>query len=63
MQTLLCAVGLFLLIEGFFPLVSPESWKKMIVQVLQIPNDKIRLVALVSVIFGLLLVWSTWLIF
>ncbi len=62
MQTLLCAVGLFLLLEGFLPLVSPDTWKKAIIEALKFPNDKIRLIALVSVVLGLLMIWSTELI-
>jgi uncharacterized protein YjeT (DUF2065 family) len=52
------AIGLVLVIEGLFPLVSTASWRRRITQVLQMSDGQIRFFALLSVCIGLLLIWS-----
>ncbi len=58
MEALLCGLGFFLILEGLFPLLAPEAWKKYIEELLAISTDKIRLMALVSVVLGLVLIWG-----
>lgn len=58
MEALLLGLGFYLIIEGLFPFLSPQKWKESIAELYRIPNEKIRIAALVSVGLGLLLVWS-----
>jgi uncharacterized protein YjeT (DUF2065 family) len=58
LEALLLGLGFYLIIEGLFPFLSPQKWKESIAELYRIPNEKIRIAALVSVGLGLLLVWS-----
>lgn len=57
MQVLLCALGFFLVLEGLFPMLSPDLWKKYLMEIQAISSEKIRLMGLVSVLLGIMLVW------
>ena len=46
------ALGLFFLLEGLLPLVSPAGWRHMFIQLTQLRDGQIRFVALVSVVVG-----------
>ena len=46
------ALGLFFLLEGLLPLVSPAGWRLMFIQLTQLRDGQIRFVALVSVVAG-----------
>ncbi len=59
MKALLCGIGFFLILEGLFPFISPPTWKKYLVEMLEISDDKIRFIAFVSVALGLVLIWFT----
>lgn len=52
------ACGLVLILEGLYPFVSPQGWRKLFVQLLQLQDSQIRTVGLISVVTGLLLLWS-----
>ncbi|MCX7240493.1 MAG: DUF2065 domain-containing protein [Burkholderiales bacterium] len=56
-DTLWLALGLVLVIEGLFPFVSPEGWRKMFAQLLQLNDGQIRSFALASILGGLALIW------
>jgi len=56
-DTLWLALALVLVIEGLFPFVSPEGWRRMFTQLLQLTDGQIRTVAMVSISAGLLLIW------
>lgn len=58
MKVLLAALGFCLVLEGLFPFLAPEKWKKYLLELTVISNEKIRLIALVSVLLGLAIVWS-----
>lgn len=62
MKVLLCAIGFCLVLEGLFPLLAPEKWKKYLLEVASISSEKIRTIAFVGVVLGLALVWSVELI-
>lgn len=51
------ALGLVLVIEGLFPLLSPAGWRRMFAQLLQLSDGQIRFFAVVSILSGLLMIW------
>jgi uncharacterized protein YjeT (DUF2065 family) len=50
-------MGLVLVVEGFMPLVSPSSWRKTFLQILQLQDGQLRFFGMCSVLIGLALVW------
>lgn len=48
------ALGLVLVIEGFFPFVSPAGWRRVFTQILQLRDGQIRFCALLSMLAGAL---------
>ncbi len=52
---LFAAFALYLVFEGLMPFVSPASWRKSVLMVLQFRDGQLRLIGLVSVIVGLAL--------
>ena len=56
-DTLWLALALVLVIEGLFPFISPGSWRRMFAQLLQLPDNQIRLFAMASISVGLLMIW------
>ena len=56
-DTLWLALALVLVIEGLFPFVSPQGWRRMFVQLLQLSDGQIRTVAMASILAGLLTIW------
>ena len=56
-ETLWLALALVLVIEGLFPFASPDGWRRMFAQLLQLPDKKIRMFGMASISLGLLLIW------
>jgi len=54
------AMALVLIIEGFMPFASPASWRKTILQILQLGDGQLRFFGLGSLLLGMVLIW--WLI-
>ena len=52
------ACGFVLILEGLYPFIAPQGWRKLFVQLLQLQDSQIRTIGLVSVVTGLLLLWS-----
>ncbi len=52
---LFAAFALYLVFEGLMPFVSPASWRKSMLMVLQFRDEQLRLVGVVSVVAGLAL--------
>ena len=57
MKFFLCAIGLVLIIEGLPYFISPNSMKRMLLMLPQIPARHLRLLGAVAIIIGLLLVY------
>ena len=56
--SLLTALALVLVIEGLLPLVSPDGWRRMFTQILQLADGQIRFFGLLSIGAGLLMLWG-----
>lgn len=54
---LLSAVALLMVIEGLLPFANPRGSRRTMAMLAQMPEDKLRIVGLVSIIAGLLLLW------
>ena len=52
---LLAAIALLLVIEGMVPFLNPQSLRKMLETVSQLDDRTLRIVGLVSMIFGVVL--------
>lgn len=48
----LTALGLMLMLEGAIYALFPEQMKRMIVQILALPAGQIRMVGVVTAVFG-----------
>jgi len=55
------AMALVLVIEGLFPFLSPQGWRRMFAQILQLSDGQIRFFGLCSILAGSL--WLLWLRF
>lgn len=51
------AGGLLLVFEGLMPALNPAAWRRMFEQLLQLPDEQIRLAGLASMVLGLLVIW------
>ena len=58
-DTFWLAIALVLVMEGLFPFVSPEGWRKMFAQLLTYRDGQIRFFGMFSILGGLLLIWLT----
>jgi uncharacterized protein YjeT (DUF2065 family) len=56
-DTFWLALAIVLIIEGLFPFTSPQGWRRMFSQLLQLSDGQIRFFALISILSGLLLIW------
>ncbi len=56
-ETLWAALALVLIIEGLLPFLSPQAWRNMFAQILQMRDGQIRFFAMCSILGGLLLLW------
>lgn len=51
------ALGLVLVLEGFYPFVSPQGWRKLFAQLLQLKDEQLRGTGLACILAGLELIW------
>lgn len=51
------AIALVLVIEGIMPFISPNSWRQTMLQASQLPNRVLRVIGLVSMLFGVVLLY------
>jgi len=54
---LLSAIALLMVIEGLLPFANPRGSRRTMAMLAQLPDEKLRLVGLVSIIAGLVLLW------
>lgn len=52
------ALGLLLVFEGLMPALNPAAWRRVFEQLLQLSDQQIRTAGLLSMIAGLLVLWS-----
>ena len=57
MSDFLVAVGLVFVIEGLIFAAFPLSAKKAVAAVMETPDATLRIIAVVSAVFGVVLVW------
>jgi uncharacterized protein YjeT (DUF2065 family) len=55
-DTFWLALGLVLIIEGLFPFLSPDGWRRMFSQVLQLKDGQLRFFGMCSLIAGAVLI-------
>jgi uncharacterized protein YjeT (DUF2065 family) len=54
---LLSAVALLMVIEGLLPFANPRGSRRTMAVLAQMPDEKLRLAGLVSIVAGALLLW------
>lgn len=52
----LTAVGLLLICEGLMPFLSPQFWKKLMQQMMELEDQLLRIMGLISMLSGLALI-------
>ncbi len=53
----LSAIALVMVIEGLLPFANPRGSRRAMAMLAQMPDDKLRLTGLLSMVGGLLLLW------
>ncbi len=56
-DTLWAAIGLLLVMEGLFPLVSPGGWRQTFQRLMNLRDGQLRFFGLCSVLGGLMMLW------
>jgi uncharacterized protein len=54
---LLSAIALLMVMEGLLPFANPRASRRTMAMLAQMPEEKLRVAGLVSIIAGLLLLW------
>ncbi len=54
---LLSALALLMVIEGLLPFANPRGSRRTMAMLAQMPEEKLRIAGLVSIIAGLVLLW------
>jgi uncharacterized protein len=57
MTDFLAALGLVFVVEGLIFAVFPEAAKRAVTVMTQTPDQRLRLVGIVSAVFGLAMLW------
>jgi len=52
-QQLWIAISLVLIIEGIIPFLYPGRWRRLVAQIAIMDNKSMRIIGLVSMLFGL----------
>ena len=56
-SVIIAAIGLMLIIEGIFPFVHPDGWRKVFLMAIQMSNNEIRFIGLTSMLLGLVILF------
>ncbi len=51
-------MALVLVIEGLYPFLSPQGWRRMFLQILQLGDGQLRFFGMCSILAGVFLIWS-----
>ncbi len=54
---LLSAIALLMILEGLLPFANPRGSRRAMAMLAQMPDEKLRIAGLVSIIAGVLLLW------
>ncbi|MCM2678470.1 DUF2065 domain-containing protein [Echinimonas agarilytica] len=57
MSLLLMAIGIFLLLEGLMPALAPNAWKRALLALSELPNNRVRRFGGAMVIAGVVILW------
>ncbi|MEI8169343.1 MAG: DUF2065 domain-containing protein [Rhodoferax sp.] len=57
-DTFWMAMALVLVIEGLYPFLSPQGWRRMFLQILQLGDGQLRFFGMCSILAGVFLIWS-----
>lgn len=52
------ALALLLVLEGLMPAINPGGWRRMFEQIMQLNDQQIRVVGLISMVLGLVMLWA-----
>jgi len=55
--TFWAALALMLVLEGLFPFLSPDGWRRMFLKLLQLRDGQLRFFGLTSILIGLVILW------
>ena len=56
-QDLFAALALVLIIEGMFPFLRPEAWRRVMGRITAQPDNAVRLIGFMSMIMGVVLLY------
>ncbi|MDH5633724.1 MAG: DUF2065 domain-containing protein [Gammaproteobacteria bacterium] len=56
-QDLLTALALVLVLEGMYPFINPDGWRRMMLMLAQLTDQQLRFAGLSSMLVGLLLLY------
>ena len=56
-STFLAAFGLYLVFEGLMSFASPDAFKQLLKQIIEMPSPTLRSVGAISISIGLLLLY------
>jgi uncharacterized protein YjeT (DUF2065 family) len=55
---LLAGLAFYLILEGLFPFVAPEKWRRSLAALAELNESRLRIFGLAAVIVGLVLLFS-----
>ncbi|GAL15809.1 putative inner membrane protein YjeT [Vibrio astriarenae] len=56
-ETIWLALGIFLILEGLGPLLAPNGWRKMLLEIISQPEAQLRRIGGCLVVSGLVMVY------
>ena len=51
------ALAFMLVLEGLFPFLSPEGWRRTFLKLMELRDGQLRFVGLTSILLGVLTLW------
>lgn len=52
-DTVLIALGLMLIFEGFLPFIAPQTWRETFKRMIELKDGQLRFVGLLAIIAGI----------